>query len=238
MLSGRTTTTISQPAPGRMDYNAGKPVWRELLPLFGVVLVALAVAAAGVTGLIAAWPRDSYEASAWHWLGMATGAAFAWGGGTVAWSLRATLVRSYTSWQDRLADWHEAELEKYREGDGRLVAQQVSEWAYNPLDLRSLLLGYVAVLATNPAKLTIDALQKNGLWMKIEHRDMKVLTFTQDGAEQFLALLARARVIEGRGPRQSGRVLIDEPRDQVLRLLKMAAASPEVQAALAAREGL
>src|SRR5687767_12790897 len=107
MLSGRTTTTISQPAHGPMDINAGKPEWRELLPLFGIVLLALLVAALGAAGLVAAWPRTEYEVSGWRWLGAITGAAFAWGGGTVAWSLRAAIVRSVTSWQDRLGDWHQ-----------------------------------------------------------------------------------------------------------------------------------
>lgn len=238
MFSGRTTTTISQPAPGRMDYNAGKPEWRELLPLFGVALLGVVVATVGGALLIWAWPRSEYDASGWNWLGLAAGGALVWAGASWFRSLRATLVRSYTSWHDRIDDWHEAELQKYKDGDGRLVAQQISEWAYNPLDLRSLLLGYIAVLATNPAKLTIEELYKNGLWLSVDHRMVKVLTFTQDSAEQFLNLMAEAKVIEGRGPRVAGRVMIAQPRDQVLRLLKTAARAPEVQAALAAQETL
>lgn len=238
MFSGRTTTTISQPAYGPIDINAGKPDWRELLPLFLVALLGLGVAVIGGGLLVLCWPRNEYDASGWTWLGVLTGFALIWAGFQWFWALRTTLTRSFTSWQDRIADWHHAQVTKYKEGDGKIIAQQVSEWAYNPLDLRSLLLGYVAVMATNPAKLTIDELQRNGLWLSVDHRMVKVLTFTQDSAGQFLDLMAEAKVIEGRGPRVAGRVLIAQPREQVLRLLKTAARAPEVQAALAAQEGL
>ena len=238
MFSGRTTTTISAPAPGPMDLNSSRPDWRELLPLFLVSLLGVIVFTFGALLVVLFFPTDESDMAAWRVVVVLAGGGFAYGG--YAWfrPLSSTVGRSEARHYARIDEWHAAQLEKYVEGDGQLVAQQVSEWAYNPLDLRSLLLGYVAVMATNPAKLTIEELTRNGLWLTIDHRMVKVLTFTQDSAAQFLDLMAEAKVIEGRGPRVAGRVLIAQPREQVLRLLKTAARAPEVQAALAAQEGL
>lgn len=41
MFSGRTTTSISAPAAAPVDFNAGKPTFGELAPLFGLALLAL-----------------------------------------------------------------------------------------------------------------------------------------------------------------------------------------------------
>lgn len=233
MFSGRTTTTVSAPAPGPMDLNeAGRPQWRELLPLFGIVLLGVLVAGVGGVIAMAAWPQTEYDANGWRWLGVGTGAAFAWGGGSVAWSLRAALVRSIARYQSRVDEWHYAMLDKYEQGDGKIVAQQVKEWEYNPLDLRSLLLAYTAILVSQPSKLTVEELERNGLWLRLDTRQIKVLDFTQDSAAQFLNLLAEGKVIEGRGPRQAGRVLVDQPASQAKRLLKLALRDPRTLAML------
>jgi hypothetical protein len=222
-----------------MDINeAGKPQWRELLPLFLTALLGVVVAALGGAFVVGSWPANEYEASGWRWLGVGTGLTLLWAGGSWFWAMRATLIRGVVRYQDRVDEWHWAMLEKYQDGDGRVIAQQVSEWAYNPLDLRSVLLAYAVVLVERPAALTIDSLQRDGLWIQTGHRMAKMMTFSQDSAALFLDLLAEARVIEGRGPRRAGRVLVEQPRDQLARLITLAARDPKVQAAMAASEGV
>lgn len=238
MLSGRTTTTVSMPAAGPMDLNeAGRPQWRELLPLFGTALLGIVVAALGGVVFIPSLPGKYEEWGGWNVLGACTGLALMYGGGSWFWSLRAALVGSVTGYQRRVEDWHNAMLDKYLDGDGQIVAQQISEWAYNPLDLRSLLVAYAAILASEPSRLTVDQLCQHGLWIRIEHRDMKVLTFTQDSAAEFLNMLADAKIIAGRGPRQAGQLLLDQPHDQVQRLIKLAGRNPAIMATMETLEG-
>lgn len=238
MLSGRTTTTVSAPASGPMDLNeAGRPQWRELLPLFGVALLGIFVAALGGVLLILSMPGPYQQIGGWGALGICTGLALVYGGGSWFWGLRAALVGGVRGYQRRVDEWHYAMLTKYEDGDGRVVAQQVSEWEYNPIDPRSLLLAYAAILVGQPSRLTVDQLQSQGLWVRVAHRDMKVMTFTQDSAALFLNLLAEAKVIAGRGPRQSGQLLLDQPSDQLGRLLKIAGRDPSVLAAMESLEG-
>jgi hypothetical protein len=221
------------PAAGPMDLNeAGRPQWRELLPLFGVALLGILVAALGGIVFLLSLADDAHEVGGWNLLGCAVGLSLIYGGGSWFWSLRAALVGSVTGYQRRVEDWHYAMLAKYENGDGNIVAQQISEWAYNPMDMRSLLVAYAAILASEPSRLTVDALCQHGLWIRVEHRDMKILTFTQDSAAAFLNMLGEARIIAGRGPRQAGQLLLDKPQDQVQRLVKMAARNPAVMATM------
>jgi hypothetical protein len=233
MFSGRTTTTVSAPASGPMDLNeAGRPQWRELLPLFGVALLGVVVAALGGILFIVSLPRPYGEWSGWNSLGVIVGGTLIYGGASWFWSLRSVLTSGVTRYYARVDDWHYAMLEQFTAGDGRVVAQQVSEWEYNPLDLRSMLLAYAALLVSQPSRLTVDQLQQHGLWVRVEHRDMKVMTFTQDSAAAFLNLLAQAKIITGRGPRQAGQLLVAHPQQQLGSLLRILAKDPSVMATM------
>jgi hypothetical protein len=237
MFQGRTTTTVSMPAAGPMDLNeAGRPQWRELLPLFGVALLGIVVAGLGGIILLLSLPRTGDDLGGWNALGIAVGSAFVYGGGSWFMSLRATLVSGVRGYQTRVDDWHYAMLAKYEASDGQIVAQRIDEWAYNPVDLRSHLMAFAAILLEQPRALTIDGLQRDGLWISSDTRQYRVMEFTQDSAAQFLSLLAEAKVITGRSPRQAGQVLVSQPRDQLARLIKLAARDPQVLASMAAQE--
>src|SRR6478736_2308253 len=89
---GRQTTTFTAPANAPVDLNAGKPDWRELGPLFGVMFLTLLPVVIGGALLIWAWPHTDMEISGWSLLGIGTGALFMYGGGTVFWALRYEMV--------------------------------------------------------------------------------------------------------------------------------------------------
>ncbi len=238
MLSGRTTTTVSMPAAGPMDLNeAGRPQWRELAPLFGLGFIGILIAGIGGVIMMLSRPSSVDSMGVWNVLGMSIGGAFAWGGYSMYKSLHGNITHGIRRYYDRVDAWNDAQLNKFIDGDGNVIAQQISEWAYNPLDLRSLLVAYAAILASNPNRLTVDQLCQQGLWIRIEHRDMKVLTFTQDSAAEFLNMLADAKIIAGRGPRQAGQLLLDQPADQVQRLIKLAGRNPAIMATMETLEG-
>lgn len=237
MFSGRTTTTVSAPAQGPMDLNQGKPDWRELLPLMGLALLGVIIAWMGATIFMWNLPTTPDQMTRWQLISVVGGGLCTWAG--VKWflGLGGEITAGVSDFRQRRRDWHDAQLDKFIGSDGQVIAQQISEWSYNPLDLRSLLLAYAAILFAQPRQLTIDQLCSQGLWLRIEHHDMKILDFTQDSAAQFLDLMAEARVIQGRKPRVAGSIMIDQPKEQIGRLLKLASRDPSVLATMQTLEG-
>jgi hypothetical protein len=76
------TTTVQAPANAPVDLNsAGKPDWRELAPLFGLIMLSLLPAGAGGAMCVANWPRAGMSGWQTLWLGM--GGAFLFGGGSI-----------------------------------------------------------------------------------------------------------------------------------------------------------
>jgi hypothetical protein len=130
-------------------------------------------------------------------------------------------------------DWHNAVLDKYIEGDGMVTAQQISEWSYSEVDMRHVALCALWLIIAQPKSLSIEKLTKGPLLLSVDHRAFKLMDMTQDGAASFLNMLARAGIIQGRGPRAAGTIAILDPRQAALKLLKEAAKNP---AAIGAEE--
>lgn len=226
MLSGRTTTTVSAPARGPMDLNAGKPDWRELAPLFGLIVVAVLPTAAGGALVVANW-RDSGEFGGWQALWLAVGAVLAFVGGSFIWTLRGAVVTGIRSYQRRVDEWHYAELEKFEASEGQVIASQVSEWTYTQYDMRHVALATLWVYLSGEKKLSIERLTKGPLQINLGHRSFKLMDMTQDGAAEFLNLLAASGVVVGRAPRVAGSVAMMDPKQAITRVLLEAAKNPQ-----------
>lgn len=225
MLSGRTTTTVQAPANAPVDLNtAGKPDWRELAPLFGLIMLSLLPAGAGGAMVVANWPREGMSGWATLWLGM--GAALLFGGGSFFWTLRGSVLSGVRGYYARVNDWHNAVLDKYIEGDGMVTAQQISEWSYSDVDMRHVALAALWLIIAQPKSLSIEKLTKGPILLSVDHRAFKLMDMTQDGAASFLNMLARAGIIQGRGPRTAGSINILDPRTAALKLLKEASRNP------------
>jgi hypothetical protein len=225
MLSGRTTTTVQAPAAAPIDLNsAGKPDWRELAPLFGLIMLSLLPAGAGGAMVVANWPREGMSGWQTLWLGM--GGAFMFGGGSFFWTLRASVLSGVKGYYARVNDWHNAVLDKYIEGDGMVTAQQISEWVYTENDMRHVALAVLWLILHQPKSLSIERLTKGPMLLSVGHRAFKMMDMSQDGAANFLNLLARAGVINGRGPRTAGTIAIMDPRTAALKVLAEASRNP------------
>lgn len=230
MFSGRTTTTVSAPATAPIDLNsAGKPDWRELGPLFGIILIAILPTAAGGAMVVANWPRETL--TGWQALWLAMGGTLAFVGGSFVWTLRTTVLAGIKGYYARVSDWHYATLEKYEQGDGLIQATQISEWTYSEADMRHVALLAMWLIVAQPKSLSIEKLTRGPLLLNLDHRAFKLMDFSQDGATSFLNMLSNAGIIQGRGPRQAGTVTMMDPRTAALRLLREAAKNPATLAA-------
>jgi hypothetical protein len=204
--------------------SAGKPDWRELAPLFGLIMLSLLPAGAGGAMVVANWPREG--AGGWQALWLGLGAAFMFGGGSFFWTLRTSVLSGIKGYYARVNDWHDATLNKYIDGDGMITAQQVSEWMYTEADMRHVALTFMYLLINQPKSLSIEKLTRGPLLLNLDHRAYKLMDMSQDGAASWLNMLARAGIVQGRGPRAAGMVAIIDPRLAAIKLLKEAARNP------------
>ena len=226
-MYGRTTTTVQAPAGAPVDLNsAGKPDWRELGPLFGLIILAIIPTAAGGAMVVANWPREGM--SGWQALWAALGGTLAFVGGSFVWTLRATVLRGIKSYYQRVEDWHYATLDKFEQGDGMVTAQQVSEWRYNGADMRMIGAAFFWLLVTQPRSLSIEFLTRGPLMLNIGHRSVKMMDMSQDDAGEFLNLLAASGLIAGRGPRKAGSVVLQDTPALARRLAQEAARNPQL----------
>lgn len=224
---GRQTTTFTAPANAPVDLNAGKPNWRELGPLFGVMLLTLIPVGIGGALAILAWPKYESQMTGWSWLGIGTGALFMYGGGTVFWALRHSMVHGIRSYQLRLDDWHNAVLDKYIDGPGQVVAQQVTEWHLVTTDARHMLLLLLYVYLSNQQP-SIRTLTAGPLLVRSKHRAFSLGAMTQDQASEALDLFARCGIILDRGPKTAGKLALLDFKTAANKLLGHLATDPRI----------
>lgn len=237
MFSGRTTTTVTAPAAAPVDYNATRPTFRELAPLFGLALITLLPV--GLGGAITLWslPKAGAELGGWGMLGLFVGGLMVLGGLRFFWPLSMVVPRAVASYYARIDEWHAAQLDKYMESDGQIQAVQVSEWEYNPLDVRKVAFALMAAYLDGSRTLSIDRLMKQGLWVRAGNKSIPLMRFTQDGAAAFLNLLAASGGITGRGPRSAGEITFGENmRTVAMRALAKALEDPRALASVEVQE--
>lgn len=226
MYSGRTTTTVQAPSSAPVDLNsAGRPDWRELGPLFGLILVAVIPTGIGGALAVANWPRYG-GMTGWQALWLSMGGVLAFVGGSFILTLRGAVLTGVKNYYARVQDWHYATLTKYEEGDGLITAQQISEWTYAENDMRHVALAVLWLVLAQPKSLSIEKLTKGPMLMNVDHRAFKLMDMTYDGATGFLNLLTRAGVINGRGPRTAGTINIMDSRTAALKILAEASRNP------------
>ena len=224
-MYGRTTTTVQAPAGAPVDLNsAGKPDWRELGPLFGIILVAIIPTAAGGALIVGNWPRG--EMSGWQALWLALGGVLAFTFGSIVWTLRTAVLRGVKAYFQRVEDWHYATLDKFEQGDGMVTAQQVSEWRYNPADMRMIGALFFWLLVEQPRSPSIESLTRGPLMLNLGHRSVKIMDMSQDDAADALNLLAASGLIAGRGPRKAGTLTLNDTPALAKRLALEAARNP------------
>lgn len=225
MLSGRTTTTVSAPARGPLDYNSLRPSFGQLAPLFGLTLLALLPIALGGLLVYWSWPEVG-EVSGLRLLGLGLGALLMVSGIRYFWPLSATVPDAVRQWYAMVYQWHDAELSHFEASSGQVVAHQVSEWTYSEADMRHVSLLMLWLLIEQPKSLSIERLTKGPILLNIGHRSYNLMEMTQDGAASFLNLLARSGVIVGRGPRTAGTIALLDARQAALKVLAEASRNP------------
>jgi hypothetical protein len=228
VYQGRTTTTISAPSSAPMDLNSGKPDWRDLGPLMGLVFILVLPTLMGGALIVGNWPHEG--SSGWSALWLGGGIVLVVVFGSFIWMLRGAISYEITSYQSRKDDWHYVTLEKYQAGDGLITAHQVSEWVYTESDMRHVALAALWLIIAQPKSLSIERLTKGPMLINVGHRSYKMMDMSQDGAANFLNLLARAGVINGRGPRAAGTIAIVDPRTAALKVLAEASRNPAMLA--------
>lgn len=225
MYSGRTTTTVSAPAHGPHDYNSLRPSFGQIAPLFGLTLLALLPIALG--GLLSYWSWPQYgEVGGLRALGLGLGGLLILAGVRFFWPLSSTIPDAIKQYYAMVYAWHDAEIGKYIEGDGMVTAHQISEWSYTENDMRHVALAVLWLLLAQPKSLSIEKLTKGPILLNVDHRAFKMMDMTYDGATNFLNLLDRAGIVEGRGPRTAGTIAILDPRTAALKILAEASRNP------------
>lgn len=227
----RTTTRIEAPAASPIDLNAGRPHWREIAPLFGLMLVCVIPVGIGGMFIVFFWPEQEYGLTGLRAIFIGVGGLLAFGGGSVFLSMRATITYGIGSYYRRVEDWHQAVLDKYQASDGRVVAEQIDERYLHitrPTDML-LLLSYIFLSERTP---TVRGLVDGALMVPVSSgrgKPQRMITIgrvRQDTAEQALRLFASAGIIEGRGERQAGRVSRQDWRSAAQSLLREMAQDP------------
>ncbi len=155
-------------------------------------------------------------------IGLSLGSLLVLSGVKFFWPLSTTIPDTIKQYYAMVYAWHDAEITKYIEGDGMVTAQQISEWSYSEADMRHVALAALWLIVAQPKSLSIGKLTTGPMLLSIDHRAFKLMDMTQDGAAGFLNMLARAGIIQGRGPRSAGSINILDSRQAVIKLLKEA----------------
>lgn len=225
---GRQTTTFTAPANAPIDLNsAGKPDWRELAPLFGLIVLCVIVAGIGLSIMVAVWPRDELSMNGWRLLGIIGGGGLTFAGGSFFWTLRTSVLYGIRHYYSRVNDWHEAVLDKYVNGDGQMQVQQVTEWHLTTTQPRHMLLLLLYVYLNN-ATPSIRGLTNGPLLVKAGHRAFSLGAMTQDAASEALEMFSRAGIILDRNSRTAGKLAMLDFKTASNRLLLELAKDPRI----------
>lgn len=225
---GRQTTTFTAPANAPVDLNsAGKPDWRELAPLFGLVVLCVVVSGIGFGIIVLSWPATEYAMNGWRLIGIIAGGSLAFAGGSFFWTLRTAILRGIRHYYIRIDDWHNAVLDKYIEGPGQVVAQQVTERHLVTTDARHMLLLLLYVYLSNQQP-SIRTLTAGPLLVRSNHRAFSLGAITQDQASEALDLFARSGIILDRGPKTAGKLALLDFKTAANKLLGHLATDPRI----------
>lgn len=222
-MNGRTTTRTTVPAIGPMDMNSGRPQWAELAPLFGLLLVAVLPMGVGGALIIAVWPQ--FEWTPWNALGAFVGGAVVFASGSFFWTLRGAVVRSISSYYQRLDDYHTANLEALSI-QPVVELEEVSEWSLRSDDPRHLLLFAIGIYWQTTRRNQAAPWSVTNAKRVELHSDRGTTLLgetTEQQARQLADLLSRAGVITGRSERKAGQLAVadaDELLERVIPLLR------------------
>lgn len=117
-MINRTATTTVRPTSGSMNLDQGQINAKEAFIMAGFSLASILVMALG--GLLVGWasPKYSYDWTWYRGIGIITGALIAICGLKFAWSMSSLMLHSWHAYHERLAEWHDAEIEMYRAQQG------------------------------------------------------------------------------------------------------------------------
>lgn len=109
---------IVRPSTGSMNLDTGKIDGKEAFIMAGFSIASILVMAIG--GILLVWssPKYSYDWTWYRGIGMMTGGLISLCGFRFAWSMSGLMLHSWHAYHQRLADWHDAELQTYLDQRG------------------------------------------------------------------------------------------------------------------------
>lgn len=142
-MINRNFTELYRPATGPMDLDAGKPNAKDAFWSALFTLVSLLFSAIGCW--LAVWSiPDVFANKLWYIL-TAFGALLALFGLRFAWSMGNATIIEWEAYQIRKNQWHEVQLQAYRELKGIEVVRTYSEFELSPKYASHVLLAGLAV---------------------------------------------------------------------------------------------
>ena len=207
MFSGRTTTTVTAPTAAPVDYNATRPTFRELAPLFGLALITLPRSARRRDHPLVTAEGRRRAGRLRHGL---TVRGWPYGAG------RPALFLHYSAWLFR-APWPAtyARIGRVARRPTRQVygerwpdpGLQVSEWEHNPPDVRKVAFCADGCLSRRRTRtLSIDRLMKQALWVRAVNKSIPYMLLYLVTAPPRFSTCLRPRGLLLGGPRPAGEI--------------------------------
>lgn len=140
-------STLTRPALAPMDFNAGKPNPKDALFNSGLTLLFVLVAAIGAWISIVFGPRSGESAlpMEYNFIGWARAIGLLMGWATAATCIRFALSygsiteKGWTSYYNRLEDWHTISIAAFRDQGGQEVEDTLTTWELRPTLARDVL---------------------------------------------------------------------------------------------------
>jgi hypothetical protein len=216
---------------GPMDLDHGKPNAKDALLAGSFTLAATLVAAIGL--MLIAWSQPKFDEqwNAFRVIGTLTGVAVAFRAFVFSERMFKLTISLWSDYRDRLADWHEAELNAYQAMNGQEQITEVSQFELSPNVPYQFLITALVIhhqlqqaqrlsLRLDYAPYSIRGLEK-GLWLGNDRSNSIFIgEFRGTKPERVSEQLAAMGFVADRQPGYAGRWVpqtTDEIFDQFIR---------------------
>lgn len=214
-MQGITATEVRRPIEPRMNLDVGRLYLRDVLALAGVVLGLLALGTLGSYLVYLVQPAQPAPWSGWQFVLVIFGSSVAALGFGLALVVSRLLYLDWTTYHQRLQEWHEVALDACSSTGGVETQQSYTLWELQSAQPRDVLLValavHVRVQAGEPTPYSVR--QLDDCWLGgLRLGDVR-------NGEQMARSLEQLGLIRGRGQRKAGE-WVPQTADEVLHLVQ------------------
>jgi hypothetical protein len=186
-----------------MNLDVGRLCAREVVQLGSLTIIALFLGTLGAFLVYLVLPGQFGTWAGWRVLLALFGGGVAFLGYGLSLTIARLLYRDWTSYHERLAEWHAAAIESYEQSGGVQVETSITEWelsASRPLHVLAVALAIQARAQSGEQNPHSVRAIEGACWLG----HLRLGDVTPSQAEHMGRALADLGLVRGRAPRRAG----------------------------------